>query len=308
MSNRKTRDRQLRKLHERRIMQRRRQRRQRSITMIIASVLVVGLAVGLVLVLANRGKQSSATSSSAPPASASPTASTVACGGTVPAAASQKKATYQKPPEMTIDPNKTYTATMVTSCGKIVMKLDPKQSPNTVNSFVFLARQRFFDGLIFHRISKDFVIQGGDPTGTGTSGPGYSTVDTPPKGATYPIGTVAMAKSGSEPAGTAGSQFFIVTGKNGASLTPDYAIIGKVTAGQDVAKTIEGLPIEGGATDGKPVSRPREAARSAIRIRTARLTNRRSRRSPAGGRRSARGVSRRRYRPIPPGLPHGRPT
>jgi peptidyl-prolyl cis-trans isomerase B (cyclophilin B) len=253
MSNRKTRDRQLRKLHERRIMQRRRQRRQRSITMIIASVLVVGLAVGLVLVLANRGKQSSATSSSAPPASASPTASTVACGGTVPAAASQKKATYQKPPEMTIDPNKTYTATMVTSCGKIVMKLDPKQSPNTVNSFVFLARQRFFDGLIFHRISKDFVIQGGDPTGTGTSGPGYSTVDTPPKGATYPIGTVAMAKSGSEPAGTAGSQFFIVTGKNGASLTPDYAIIGKVTAGQDVAKTIEGLPIEGGATDGKPV-------------------------------------------------------
>ena len=244
MSNRKTRDRQLRKLHERRIMERRRQKRQRSLTMIIASVLVVALAVGLVFVLANRGKETSATSKPSTQPSASPTAATVACGGTTPAAASQKKPTFAKPPKMTVDPNKTYTATIKTSCGTIVMKLDPKQSPNTVNSFVFLAKQRFFDGLIFHRISKDFVIQGGDPTGTGTSGPGYSTVDTPPKGATYPIGTVAMAKSGSDPAGTAGSQFFIVTGKNGESLTPDYAIIGNITGGLKVAQTIQQLPIK----------------------------------------------------------------
>ncbi len=253
MSNRKTRDRQLRKLHERRIMERRRQKRQRSLTMIIASVLVVALAVGLVFVLANRSTKTSATSkSSSAPATASPTAATVACGGSVPEAASKEKTTYKKPPKMVIDPKKTYTATIKTSCGTIVMELDQKLAPNTVNSFVFLANHGFYDGLIFHRISKDFVIQGGDPTGTGTSGPGYSTVDAPPKDATYPIGTVAMAKAGNDPAGTSGSQFFIVTGKNGTSLSADYAIIGKVRSGQDVAKKIEDLPIEGGATDGKP--------------------------------------------------------
>jgi peptidyl-prolyl cis-trans isomerase B (cyclophilin B) len=133
-----------------------------------------------------------------------------------------------------------------------VFQLDPKQSPKTVNSLVFLAKQKFFDGLIFHRISKDFVIQGGDPTGTGSGGPGYSTVDTPPKTAKYPVGTVAMAKAGNEPAGTAGSQFFIVTGSGGSSLTPDYAIVGTVTSGQDIAKKIEDLPIQQGAGDGPP--------------------------------------------------------
>jgi cyclophilin family peptidyl-prolyl cis-trans isomerase len=154
---------------------------------------------------------------------------------------------------MTIDTKKTYKATVETSCGTFVIQLDPKQSPNAVNSFVFLADQKFFDGLIFHRISKNFVIQGGDPTGTGSGGPGYKTVDTPPSSATYPEGTVAMAKAGSEPAGTAGSQFFVVTGSGGSNLTADYAIIGKVISGLDVAKKIEALPIVAGATDGKPV-------------------------------------------------------
>jgi peptidyl-prolyl cis-trans isomerase B (cyclophilin B) len=250
---RRTRERQLRKLYERRQAQRRRKQRQRILTLGISGVLVIGLIVGLFLALANNGKPSAAATGTPPtPTATASTPAPIACGGTLPAAASQQKKSYSKPPKMTIDAKKTYTATVQTSCGSFVIQLDPKQSPNAVNSFVFLADQHFFDGLIFHRISKDFVIQGGDPTGTGSGGPGYSTVDTPPTGATYPEGTVAMAKSGSDPAGTAGSQFFVVTGSGGGNLTADYAIIGKVISGLDVAKKIEALPIVGGASDGKP--------------------------------------------------------
>jgi peptidyl-prolyl cis-trans isomerase B (cyclophilin B) len=153
---------------------------------------------------------------------------------------------------MVIDTRKTYTATVKTSCGTIVIQLDQKLAPKTVNSFVFLARKRFFDGLIFHRIHKDFVIQGGDPTSSGSGGPGYKTVDPPPKDAKYTVGVVAMAKAGDEPAGTSGSQFFIVIGQE-AALTADYAIIGKVIMGQDVAEKIGALPIQNAATDGPPV-------------------------------------------------------
>jgi peptidyl-prolyl cis-trans isomerase B (cyclophilin B) len=254
MPNRRTRDRQLRKLHERRIAERKRKQRQRTLTLVISSVLVVGLAVGLVLVLAGRGGKSAAspTHRPTPSASATTTPQAVACDGTKPPAASVKKKSYPKPPPMTIDLSKTYTATLRTSCGTIAFQLDPRQSPKTVNSLVFLARQKFYDGLTFHRLSKDFVIQGGDPTGSGSGGPGYSTVDAPPNDAKYPVGTVAMAKAGNEPAGTAGSQFFIVTGSGGSSLTPDYAIVGQVTSGQDVAKKIENLPIQQGADDGPP--------------------------------------------------------
>jgi peptidyl-prolyl cis-trans isomerase B (cyclophilin B) len=248
---RRTRERQLRKLYERRQAERRRKQRQRILTLSISGLLVVGLIVGLFLALTNNKQPSAAATPHTSP-STTPTVAPVACGGTVPTAASQQKSSYPKAPKMTIDPKKSYRATILTSCGTLVIDLDPKQSPNAVNSFVFLVKQRFFDGLIFHRIAKDFVIQGGDPTGTGSGGPGYKTVDTPPKDAAYPQGTVAMAKAGNEPAGTAGSQFFVVTGSGGNSLTPDYAIIGKLVAGLAVAKKIEGLPIVGGATDGKP--------------------------------------------------------
>jgi cyclophilin family peptidyl-prolyl cis-trans isomerase len=101
----------------------------------------------------------------------------------------------------------------------------------------FLASKKFFDGTVFHRIVQDFVIQGGDPTGSGTGGPGYTTVDKPPRNASYTRGVVAMAKGGSEPAGAAGSQFFVVTGAN-AGLPPDYAVLGKVVNGLDVVKRI----------------------------------------------------------------------
>ncbi len=158
---------------------------------------------------------------------------------------------------MTIDTSATYIATMDTSCGTIKIELDPKTAPNTVNSIVFLARQNFYDGSTFHRIARNFVIQGGDPTGTGSGGPGYTTVDTPPADAKYPIGTVAMAKTGSEPAGAAGSQFFMVTSPSAqGALAPSgtglYAIVGKVVSGMDVVNKISQLPIQGGGSDGPP--------------------------------------------------------
>jgi cyclophilin family peptidyl-prolyl cis-trans isomerase len=118
--------------------------------------------------------------------------------------------------------------------------LDVKDSPRTTASFVSLARSGFYDDTTFHRIVPGFVIQGGDPTATGAGGPGYSVVDTPPRTTTYPLGAVAMAKTPTEPPGTSGSQFFVVTGPN-AGLTPDYALLGKVVRGMAVVDTIEKL-------------------------------------------------------------------
>lgn len=143
------------------------------------------------------------------------------------------------PPPMTIDPAKTYTATLETSCGTMTITLADETSPQTVNSFVFLARQQFFDGLTFHRITP-FAIQGGDPQGDGTGGPGYKVVDTPPAEQKYEKGIVAMAKAGDEPAGTAGSQFFIVPDtENAATLNglpsrpAQYGVLGRVATGLD---------------------------------------------------------------------------
>ena len=141
-------------------------------------------------------------------------------------------------PTTKLDPKKTYDVTLETNCGSFTFRLDVKDSPNTTASFVSLVHRRFFIDTVFHRIIPGFVIQGGDPTGTGTEGPGYETVDKPPADAKYTEGVVAMAKTQTEPAGTAGSQFFVVIGPDAASLTPDYALLGKVTKGLDVAKRI----------------------------------------------------------------------
>jgi peptidyl-prolyl cis-trans isomerase B (cyclophilin B) len=140
-------------------------------------------------------------------------------------------------PTQPLDATKTYDVVMKTSCGSFTIRLDPKQSPNAVASFVKLVQAKYFDDTVFHRIVPGFVIQGGDPTGSGTGGPGYSTVDKPPSDAAYTHGVVAMAKTGAEPPGTAGSQFFVVT-EDQAPLTPDYAIIGKVVKGLDVVDRI----------------------------------------------------------------------
>ena len=143
----------------------------------------------------------------------------------------------QERPRRRLDPDRTYRATVRTNCGDFTIELDVQSAPRTAASFVSLARAGFYDGTVFHRIVPGFVIQGGDPTGTGTGGPGYKTVDRPPAGASYKRGVVAMAKQADEPAGTAGSQFFVVTGAD-TGLPPQYAVLGRVTDGLDVVERI----------------------------------------------------------------------
>jgi cyclophilin family peptidyl-prolyl cis-trans isomerase len=134
-----------------------------------------------------------------------------------------------------------------TSCGSFTVTLDQELAPKTSASLVALAKDGYFDDTIFHRVVPGFVIQGGDPTQSGSGGPGYSTVDKPPADAKYTKGVVAMAKTELEPAGTSGSQFFVVTGAD-AALPPDYAIVGEVTDGMDTVERIDAL----GAGDGPP--------------------------------------------------------
>ena len=144
-------------------------------------------------------------------------------------------------PKERLDPEKTYKLVFKTNCGSFTVTLDQAKAPATSASLVSLAKSGFYDNTIFHRIVPGFVIQGGDPTQAGNGGPGYQTVDPPPSGSTYSEGIVAMAKLGSEPAGTAGSQFFVVSGPNAETLPPDYAIVGTVTSGMDTVKRIDGF-------------------------------------------------------------------
>jgi peptidyl-prolyl cis-trans isomerase B (cyclophilin B) len=144
-------------------------------------------------------------------------------------------------PTKKLDPKKTYVATVSTSCGDFQITLDAKRAPKTGGSFKYLADQKFFDGTSFHRIVKDFVIQGGDPAANGSGGPGYTIVEAPPKNLTYDKGVVAMAKTGTDPPGASGSQFFVVTGPGAATLPPEYALLGKVTSGMDVVDKINGI-------------------------------------------------------------------
>jgi len=151
-----------------------------------------------------------------------------------------------------LDDGKTHQIVVDTSKGSFTFELATKISPCTTASIAGLVQKGFYDGLTFHRIVPGFVIQGGDPAGDGTGGPGYSTVDAPPQDTKYVKGLVAMAKAGNEPAGTSGSQFFVVTADTG--LPPDYAVLGRVTDGLDVVETIGEL---GDANDpsGAPTER-----------------------------------------------------
>lgn len=144
-------------------------------------------------------------------------------------------------PEPVLKRGEPAIATVETSCGSFVIELDTKGSPKTATSFAFLAEEGFYDGTIFHRIAPGFVIQGGDPQGTGTGGPGYSVTEPPPEDTTYARGLVAMAKTAVDPPGTSGSQFFVVTAPADAGLPPDYAVLGRVTEGMDVVETISRL-------------------------------------------------------------------
>ena len=205
-----------------------------------SATIVLAAALPLALLAAGCGGKKNAAASTT--STTSSVTTTVATGpkknGCVVVTSAPKFGTHNEPkPTVKLDPTKVYLVTMVTNCGSFTFKVDQKQSPNASASFVTLVQRGFFNGTIFHRIVPGFVIQGGDPTGTGGGGPGYLTVDTPPKNAQYTHGVVAMAKTTNQAAGTAGSQFFIVTEPN-AGLPPDYAIIGKVVKGLAVVDRI----------------------------------------------------------------------
>ena len=195
--------------------------RQNPVPAILSALVVVAIFIALGLMLANR-----------------PGASQTAAQPTADAFLAAKK-TYSAPPPMTIDPQKSYTATITTPRGDIVIKLRPDLAPQTVNSFVFLAREGFYDGLTWHRVLSNFMAQGGDPKGDGTGGPGY----TVPGEFTDKVlfdhpGIVAMARPGNDVNGN-GSQFFITTAPY-PSLNQQYTIFGEVTQGLDV---VQGIPL-----------------------------------------------------------------
>jgi peptidyl-prolyl cis-trans isomerase B (cyclophilin B) len=155
-------------------------------------------------------------------------------------------------PDLKLDPSKTYVAQVSTNCGDFEITLAVKKAPKTTAAFTALARKGFFDGLTFHRVVQGFVIQGGDPLGNGQGGPGFSVREAPPKDLQYTRGVVAMAKTQTEPAGTSGSQFFVVTAED-AGLPPDYALLGRVTKGEDVVDTIGVAPTGPGDVPTDPI-------------------------------------------------------
>jgi peptidylprolyl isomerase len=150
-----------------------------------------------------------------------------------------KRQKFSSPPEMGIDPSKRYTATIDTSMGEMVVALDPIKAPKTVNNFVFLALNHYYEGIIFHRIIKGFVLQGGDPEGSGRGGPGYRFEDELPKAGQYQIGSLAMANAGPN---TNGSQFFVISGPDGVRLPPAYSLFGQVVKGLEVVEAIQSVP------------------------------------------------------------------
>jgi peptidyl-prolyl cis-trans isomerase B (cyclophilin B) len=197
-----------------------------------AFALVAAGVVGAILI--SRGGDSSTTASA---------------GGCKQVEQPQPKSVSLRAPKQTAKRGEKLTAVVDTSCGTFEIALDAKRAPKTVNSFVFLAEQGFYDGLTFHRVAPGFVVQGGDPLGNGTGGPGYSVDEKPPANLSYTRGTVAMAKSSAEPPGRSGSQFFVVLAPD-AGLPPEYALVGRVSKGFDVVERVGKL--------GTPSEKPKQ--------------------------------------------------
>jgi cyclophilin family peptidyl-prolyl cis-trans isomerase len=150
---------------------------------------------------------------------------------------------FDSPPPTCLEPGATYQAIVTTNMGEFTIDLDAEAAPLTVNNFVFLARNLYYDDTPCHRIITDFVVQCGDPTGTGTGGPGYEFADELPEAGAYELGSIAMANSGPD---TNGSQFFVITGEQGMALPPDYSLFGQVTDGLDT--TVTALAATGSAS------------------------------------------------------------
>jgi peptidyl-prolyl cis-trans isomerase B (cyclophilin B) len=200
----------------------------------------------LALVVAACGSGHSASSSShsaSSPTTSSPSSAAASAGGGCRAVGppGARPQAHLAAPHLRLDPDKTYTVTVVTNCGTFAFTLDVKHSPKTAASIYSLVKRGFFDGLTFHRVAAGFVIQGGDPLGNGSGGPGYTVVEAPPPSTQYVRGVVAMAKTQTDPSGASGSQFFVVTGAN-VGLPPQYAVAGKVVSGIGVAEKIGSLP------------------------------------------------------------------
>ena len=230
--------------------EKRRQTIRRSVIIAVVAVLILGTGA----LLFSNSKGTTATTTSTTIASSTTTTIALTAADKAAQTAANNKAvaagcpastsarvntlTWSKAPAMTINKSLTYYAHVNTTAGNFVIKLDAATAPITTNNFVFLAEKKFYNCVIFHRVIPNFVIQGGDPTGTGTGGPGYTIADEYPKTATpqYPLYSVAMANEGS--AHTGGSQFFIVTGSAGEQLGPTYSLFGQVVSGQSVVKAI----------------------------------------------------------------------
>lgn len=260
MGSKRTRDRQLAKLAARRHQERAAAKRRRDLVLGI-----VGTAVAVVLVVGGfrilTGDDADADPAATPTPTVAPTGApeatgevarqvdppeTVACGAEAPSDADAPKPQFDRPPGTDLlDPDVAYRAVIETSCGTIVVDLDADRAPQAVANFVFLAREGFYDGLTFGRVATDYVIQAGDPTGTGGGGPGYTFPDELSGRLRYPEGTLAMANAGPN---SNGSQWFIVSGPDGPEnleQIPNYTIFGEVAEGMDVVETIDAVPVTG---------------------------------------------------------------
>ena len=202
---------------------------------ILAGFAVVAIAVVAAILISRSGGNDSSTTAEA--------------GGCKEVEAPAPKQVSLKAPPQTVKKGEKLTAAVKTSCGEFDIALDSSRAPKTVNSFVYLSEEGFYDDLTFHRIAPGFVIQGGDPLGTGVGGPGYTVVEKPPANLAYTKGIVAMAKGPNDPPGSSGSQFFVVTGAD-AGLPPEYALVGKVDKGIDVVERIGKL--------GTPEEKPKQ--------------------------------------------------
>jgi len=213
---------------------------RRWIILAVFAVIAVGVVAG-VLISRGGGSDNSSSSSSA--------STEASGGGCKQVEAPEPKTVSFKKPKQVLKPGEEATAVMKTSCGTFKIALDTKRAPKTANSFAFLVEEGFYDDLTFHRVVPGFVIQGGDPEGTGTGGPGYKVVEKPPANLAYTKGVVAMAKSEAEPPGSSGSQFYVVTAPD-AGLPPEYALVGKVSEGYSTVEKIEKL--------GTPEEKPKQ--------------------------------------------------
>jgi peptidyl-prolyl cis-trans isomerase B (cyclophilin B) len=202
---------------------------RRWIVLVVFAVIAVGV-VGAVLISRDGGSDDEETSAS----------TQTSADGCEEVEAPEPKSVSFKAPEQVLSAGEPATAVVKTSCGTFEIALDTERAPKTANSFAFLAEEGFYDDLSFHRVVPGFVIQGGDPEGTGSGGPGYSVDEKPPPNLAYTKGVVAMAKTEAEPPGRSGSQFYVVTSPD-AGLPPEYALVGRVIEGYPVVAAIEKL-------------------------------------------------------------------